>query len=861
MPLLKIAPEDCDTKSEDFQLLVSQLLLFGKMCQGNNKECIEALSKHVTFEQAIWCVHHCCHSGQRLHPSLVSKYVELIKVMFVDVGDNRDMLENLSYSFVYEEIVEKPYKDARSDPYKALTGVVNEHFPKMNEWISHYLHAIKKTIEGEEDKFIGNELSQETKLQEMIEAHYHQLAKVLEVLSLLTKYGYYVAEGDVTKVLEPLFCILQSKPKVDEKSKEKGDHKEPFEELKSTVRERAIEVLELLFNFRFYVHLQRFIFDFRQLQDPNAGVLRSLMEVHETEDLHRPSLIYAARDQLRELFSESKFGFESDSTPDSFAETLIELSSCNCHKLVQRSLHLLNRHFSAETTLFQRAVQTQLLTTEESKKVFEDIEKQLPTLRRYLSVDLSDDTSTKVVKILKSFTAMCQLSVGDNQPCTTHIYPHTQNQKILYNIGVFSCILDYVLEIAMEPPESVTCALRDVCMECFRFLRMLARNNSKVQKRLYEQMDILLEIKVAVPNMVMAMVEAFTNHADNCLRVKEQQVEKIFQLVTASDEARPELIDLLQVIIKLEDIDLPVERTENMIMKYFNKSWGSFCSNLLGEGMVKVREEVLMKVEEHKDLQLLLSITDLLASCAEGENLFVESTCQSIFKVEELLHILCNCEISPERKRPFAQFLINVYFNTDEEDDHSEICSLTTDRDMWRYLEHISVLVENIRIALQAIPDTEHQKVCDALLPQCRSTSQEKQTTKIPAIRTTSRTIEYVTLDGGELKPGILLYFMDGVLPLVHYFYAKCPDSTFKQTEDRIEKLLRITDLLLKNLLELCDTLMLYLTTDVQVKLYRSTVVSVLHYATPSVKETEVRFFPSAIIPSCLWLLGCHGVR
>ena len=81
------------------------------------------------------------------------------------------------------------------------------------------------------------------------------------------------------------------------------------------------------------------------------------------------SLIYAARDQLRELFSESKFGFESDSTPDSFAETLIELSSCNNDKLVQRSLHLLNRHFSAETTLFQRAVQTQLLITKESKEV------------------------------------------------------------------------------------------------------------------------------------------------------------------------------------------------------------------------------------------------------------------------------------------------------------------------------------------------------------------------------------------------------------------------------------------------------------------------------------------------------------
>ena len=74
--------------------------------------------------------------------------------------------------------------------------------------------------------------------------------------------------------------------------------------------------------------------------------------------------------------------------------------------------------------------------------------------------------------------------------------------------------------------------------------------------------------------------------------------------------------------------------------------------------------------------------------------------------------------------------------------------------EMWAFLKHISTLTENIRVALQAIPDSEHQKVCDAFLPQCRSTSREKQTAKIPAIQTTSRSIEYVTSDGGELKPG-----------------------------------------------------------------------------------------------------------
>ena len=36
-------------------------------------------------------------------------------------------------------------------------------------------------------------------------------------------------------------------------------------------------------------------------------------------------------------------------------------------------------------------------------------------------------------------------------------------------------------------------------------------------------------------------------------------------------------------------------------------------------------------------LQLLLSVTDMLAACAEGKNHFIESICQNIFSIEELI--------------------------------------------------------------------------------------------------------------------------------------------------------------------------------------------------------------------------------
>lgn len=76
---------------------------------------------------------------------------------------------------------------------------------------------------------------------------------------------------------------------------------------------------------------------------------------------------------------------------------------------------------------------------------------------------------------------------------------------------------------------------------------------------------------------------------------------------------------------------------------------------------------------------------------------------------------------------------------------------------MWAYLEHLSKLLENIGIALRAVPDSEHQWVREGLSVRGRSTSVGKRTTKTRVAKTTSRNIQYVTSDGGELKPGQLL--------------------------------------------------------------------------------------------------------
>ena len=123
-------------------------------------------------------------------------------------------------------------------------------------------------------------------------------------------------------------------------------------------------------------------------------------------------------------------------------------------------------------------------------------------------------------------------------------------------------------------------------------------------------------------------------------------------------------------------------------MKHFSRMREDsryFCRELLAEGKKKERLELLTSVcflvcfqylvlnsskyqnmqepDESTRLQLLLMMTDLLASCAEGENSGTESVCRTVYSLEELVEILSRDSIPLYRKRPFTRFLVWVYMN------------------------------------------------------------------------------------------------------------------------------------------------------------------------------------------------------
>jgi len=207
----------------------------------------------------------------------------------------------------------------------------------------------------------------------------------------------------------------------------------------------------------------------------------------------------------------------------------------------------------------------------------------------------------------------------------THAHLHTYILP-LHVPGVLSDVLNYVLLHAKgtadigggeEGDEGSGEAVKSKGLEtgfshsneavfvaCFSFLKALAKDNIQVQRRcvvisqcqcvasiaekcsnvqpspvgessllfgtfcsifrLYDRMDDLLDVDLAVPYIADVLTEVFTGGPELCMKVREEQVEKLFQMVASveEEEGRAELIMTLQAIAKVRS---ELDRTERYI--------------------------------------------------------------------------------------------------------------------------------------------------------------------------------------------------------------------------------------------------------------------------------------------------------
>jgi inositol 1,4,5-triphosphate receptor type 1 len=61
----------------------------------------------------------------------------------------------------------------------------------------------------------------------------------------------------------------------------------------------------------------------------------------------------------------------------------------------------------------------------------------------------------------------------------------------------------------------------------------------------------------------------FTGNKQTCLKILSHQVQKIMMLVAKHTTKAPQFLDLLNAVVKVEELNLPLKRNQAYIMKYF----------------------------------------------------------------------------------------------------------------------------------------------------------------------------------------------------------------------------------------------------------------------------------------------------
>ncbi|KAL4233979.1 hypothetical protein ACF0H5_005634 [Mactra antiquata] len=720
---------------DKYDFLLHQLDLYIGLCKGRNDFAINVITKesrYLTWEETFLALR-----SSILPDSIRAKYCDITTNLFVDIGNNYSVLAYPNICFVYDYVGSKDEEKSAGDfIVKELVAI----FPVLRDWIAEFL--------SENLCMYASELG-----------HNELIAQVLHLLYFLVMFGYYMDAEDVTNLLSPLLKLLDGrgdfpfKPTGKSYSKEEKkrvqlyqqqDRYEQNEESQAIVNAKfeVLEVLDLLLTYQRNLRLQSFVGKFKiaeqlEKEGKNQTIMCSLLY----DDFNPHDQSGKALGVQKKVNKELKDMFDLSAIFDLefLTKVLMDLSNYKNRRMITKSLNILTKLYSTKCNMFNLAIKAQILLTQDSARVHREVLKNMPVLRRLSRAKLDDQQVKMMGNILDDLAEFCHLPMTPDEP-------HPMNQNIMISNG----ILDVLFDIAVQEidPKLLTQygGMTDIFKKAFYLLKLLAKENFRVQYHIMERLDILLEVRVVEPDLAIALKEIFNGNQNNCLKINQRQIQKIVGRAAELQDQAPEFLDLLGMIVKVAGTNLTLKRNQAYVMKYIMQNYKKVAFVL--DMSRDERQAILTDPGEISKLRYYISLLDLLAACAEGENMFIESLCQTILPIDDLLWVLKSDRVDNVYKKPFLKCLQNVYMKPGPIDTGAS--ELSHYDDLWDYLATASVQMNHLTDNIKEDPDkialyikTAPEKSGQAAAPDFEASSY-----------------------------GSLLYFLEGVLPFLDAFYS-----------------------------------------------------------------------------------------
>ncbi|PAA53234.1 hypothetical protein BOX15_Mlig001696g3 [Macrostomum lignano] len=456
-------------------------------------------------------------------------------------------------------------------------------------------------------------------------------------------------------------------------------------------------------------------------------------------------------------------------------------------------------------------------------------------MRRLIGSKMTDSDVEKMCSILSKFSRVCHLEEEPEER-------HPMNQAILYNHGLLNDIFDLVSQdidinllnvvVDNETRLNVQTArnskkqkkkkdeysgLRKVFAKCFSLLRLMARGNAVVQNHLFDRLDALLSCVGAESELALALAEVFTGNKNTCMKVLPHHIARTMSLIAQHGPRAPEFLDMLNALVKVEELDLPLKRNQAYVMKYFMQQRTDVAECL--DQDKEVQQGLLRSPTRTPESDYMIALVDLLATCAEGENRFIESINQTIYKVSDVLAILTDPAIPNHNKRPFARFLLWVYLNTAGGIIESGAGDLPHDANMWQLF---GMVREDLRRMAELAVESP-QLVRQLLKIRVFKNEMEDPSSKEKQDMT------------DEAAHGTLKYLFEGALPVVNAFFKSIYIKDLEDHPNEIEEINKLA----KILINFIEAAMPLISEEKYVKYLLSSATSLLTVCTLPAKAIE----------------------
>lgn len=747
--------------SREFQYFCAQISLYGNLSLERNERAIKVITEDLNHMS--WATSFHCLKDSHLPQSLRRRICDSISSLFVDVGANVNILAEVKLCWAWDE-VSNLTESGQALQFPSCTSITGAKLPFFNElfdWIIEF-------IQEENAKVYASK--RETN---------NLLASILKLIDHLVTFGYVFSPPVVSRIVPILVELLNG---VDDLESEvavnsldhAGDEIDEHETVKRRKGNRATETKgslwkthgrfemtsdnKTIFNVKFMTmrvidsllnlvmghRLNYLLRDFKQAislesifadSDLNrSGYVRpktpSTLDVSMLRTMAQstdPKEVLALRPSvmkyLERLIAQTDLILQGErldkpreeNNTSSIVETLLDVAKYQSLRLLTSSFVLLNRLFCRVDTLFSLAERSRLLFDRESAALMKTLFAYLPQIRLIAVGRIEALEVPHFVKMLHELTDACYLDAAVDVK-----EPHQLNQKIINSTEIVSIVLDMVTS-TRQPSDALIAG--------FKLLKALTKDYGKVKRRLFDNLDRILEAKGLETgwenSMANLVAEIFHNDRELCIEIRQPQLEKIMEFVTQHTFTASKMLPALSSITIIEELGVNLVRNQHLVVKLMMANPAMYeCVHIGGVQDEKQRMAFLTSSSEwdRKRRQYHFRIVSLLAACAKGTNPYVEALCQNLIPLNDVISVLAHPDIDMTGKAAYLMYLAEVFMNTEISRIQSGTDLLHQNKSFWSALSGLAQQLSVLGTSCVPLNEEEEAFVFVGVVPALKMT-------------------------------------------------------------------------------------------------------------------------------------------